>query len=139
MFETTFLDKKTFLEYYEKLKALLDYLPEDRYFMHGNFSFANILVHNHKISAIIDWQDSRYGDFLLDLTFFVFWLSEELGDYITEQFKQYMESHNLNTANYYERIKCYKYYFGLDALRFFAKTDQKAAYDYALGLLERIE
>ena len=138
LFETTFLDKRTYEKYYQKMKELLKYLPEDRYFMHGNFSFANILIHNKKISAIIDWQDSRYGDFLLDFTYFVFWLSDSLGNYIIENFKEHLESINMKNENYYERIECYKYYFGLDALRFYAKTDQKESYDYALKLLEKI-
>lgn len=138
LFETTFLNKKTYELYYQKMKELFKYLPEDRYFMHGNFSYSNILVHNKKISAIIDWQDSRYGDFLLDFTYFVFWVSDSFGNYIIESFKQYLELKNMKTEFYYERIKCYKYYFGLDALRFYAKTDQKESYDYALKLLEKI-
>jgi hygromycin-B 4-O-kinase len=136
LFDNTFLDRSIYDHYSQKMKNLFDSLPEERYFQHGNFSLANILINNKEISAIIDWQDARYGDFLYDFTYFIFWLPDAFGDFILENFKENYESINPKIEHFYERIKCYKYYLGLDSLRFFAKTDQKADYDYILSILE---
>jgi hygromycin-B 4-O-kinase len=138
LFDDTFLDKKAFDHYFSKLIKLNSSLPEDRYFQHGNFSLANILVHEKELQAIIDWQDARYGDFLYDLAYLSFWLSPSLNDFLIEIAKPYFETAYGPIENYYKRINSYKYFIGLDSLRFFAKSDQKAGYDYTRAILDKI-
>ena len=139
LFETTFLEKSVYTNYFKKMNNLLKFLPEDRKFLHGNFSFTNILVNNQEISAVIDWQDARYGDTLFDFTYLILWLPKSLSNFIVNDYKNYLEAKNENTKDFYERIKCYKYFFCLDALRFYAKTDQKSNYDYIIELLKEID
>ncbi len=116
LFDTTFLQRDVFENYYHKMTELYPYLPEQRFLQHGNFSMANIIVDKNRISGVIDWQDVRYGDSLFDFTHFIFWLSEPLADYITQNYYKYLQTENENIKNFVQRIKCYKYYFALDAL-----------------------
>jgi hygromycin-B 4-O-kinase len=138
LFEKTFLDRKIYEKYFGKMTDLYNHLPKTRCFQHGNFSLANILIDNDKISAVLDWQDSRYGDFIYDLNYFAFWLPFEFRQYILQDFKDYYEAAFEKLEHYQERIRCYSYFIGLDSLRFFAKSDKKDAYNFVLNILENI-
>lgn len=135
LFDTTFLQKDVYEKYYKEMVKLYPMLLERRSLLHGNFSMANIIIDADRVSAVLDWQDVRYGDPLLDFTSLIFWLGKSLSDYILQEYYAHLKSENGDVQYYFERIKCYKYYLGLDALRFFAKTNQKNSYDYVIAVL----
>lgn len=138
LFDTTFLNKKIFEEYYMEMKKLITYIPNERKLVHGGFGYGNILVNYNKVSAIIDWQDARYGDNIFDIAYMLFWRSKEMGNKFMEVFRDYVNRYNFDASNIEERIKCYKYYIGLDSIRFFAKSNNKNAYENALKILKSI-
>ncbi len=128
MFEQTFLERGFFFDTYERMMSLLDYVPEERYLVHGNYSFSNLLVHEGRITAVLDWIDSSYGDFVCDIASLSFWLPEAR---FPELFRQHYAAQGVSVPAYDERLLCYQYAIGLDALRFYAKANRPDAYQFS--------
>ena len=132
LFESSFLEKDYWDKIYSCMIKLLSYCSEERYLIHGDYSFDNILSDGNRITAVIDWEQSMYGDFLFDVAWLSIW-SKKI-DYE----KLYLErcnKKNLKTKNTRERILCYKLYIGLQSLSFYAYSNQEDKYN---GLKETI-
>jgi fructosamine-3-kinase len=112
--------------------------PTYRSLIHGNYGYGNVFVHQNEVSAIIDWQDAAYGDYLFDFSKFIFWLSEDIQAVLIKSYIELLKQNSINTENYIHRINCYKFYLGLDALRFFAKTNNKENYNFVIGKISEI-
>jgi len=136
LFETTFLERRRFEEYFGRMTRLLEGLQVPRRLVHGGFGYDNVLVHEGKVSAVLDWQDARFGDPLFDVAYLDFWPS---GIDLVDRFEAHCGERGTLSDDYRRRIRCYKYYIGLDAMRFFAKTDNRGAYDGAVQILESLE
>lgn len=128
LFETTFLERDLFDALYARMLGLLDACPEERWLVHGNYGFGNVLVHEGRIAAVLDWIDAKYGDFVFDLAWLDFWAPHH--DYP----RRYLRGQAVGSPEiprFAERLRCYKLYIGLDALRFFAKAGREDAYRFA--------
>jgi hygromycin-B 4-O-kinase len=62
-----------FREAHRRLEALADEIPNVRHLVHGDLLNRNVLVSGDRISAVLDWGASLYGDFLLDVAWLIFW------------------------------------------------------------------
>jgi hygromycin-B 4-O-kinase len=134
LFETSFLERDKYEEYFGRMARLLDSFSTPRGLVHGGFGYDNVLVDRGEVTAVLDWGDARYGDPLFDLAYMDFWPS---GFDLVDMYKAYSESIGIKHDNYKNRILCYKYYIGLDSMRFFAKTNDKAAYNMVARILAR--
>ena len=83
----------------------------------------------------MDWPNAKYGDFLYDVAWLDFWAAEGR---FQAQFHQYYLAHNWAIPPYTERIRCYQAYMGLNALRFFAKTENYPAYQWVQDRISAI-
>ncbi|MHB8651748.1 MAG: aminoglycoside phosphotransferase family protein [Minisyncoccota bacterium] len=135
-FEGTLLEQDIVHEILVRYKQLIDYCPNIRHLVHGDYGFNNLLSNGKNITGVIDWELSKYGDFLYDVAWLSFW--ETTIDYADIFLKHYQEK-NVSVPNFRERILCYKLHFGLGALRFFSDSEQEKSYTLAkerlLGLL----
>ena len=61
-----------FEEGYARLCELARWCPEDRHLIHDDLINRNVLVDGDRISAVLDWGSSKYGDFLYDIAKLVF-------------------------------------------------------------------
>ncbi len=136
LFETTFLDRRVFERYSEEMARLVDGLEAPRALVHGGFGYGNVLIHEAKVSAVIDWQDARFGDPLHDLAYVDFWSSDFD---LVDRFEAHCTERGVSQVDYRTRLRCYTYYIGLDAMRFFALTDNRGAYDGAVQILKGLE
>ena len=64
---------KLFDQITHKLKILAEKCYAGRHLIHTDLLHFNVLAENNKISAVIDWGNAMYGDFLYDLANFTFW------------------------------------------------------------------
>ena len=96
--------------------------------MHGNYGFGNLLAQDGRITAVLDWMNARYGDFVYDIAWLDFWSPK---DGWPEQFQQYYRSMGREVPFYGERVLCYEINIALDALKFYAKGGNKPAYEWA--------
>lgn len=127
MFDETFLDRDYFDEVLACMKSLLKYCPEERYLIHADFGFGNVLAENGKVTAVLDWAEARYGDFLCDVA----WLDLGLPQFdFSSRFRDYYLSKGREIPNYQERIDCYQLSISLDSQKWYAKTGQREANDW---------
>ncbi len=114
-----------------KLLELVEVLPEERKLVHGDFGFDNLFILDSKVSAIIDWSQSMYGDPLYDVAWLNFWNWQDSINYSEEYKKRHPKINN-----YDERILAYMIDIGLGALYFFAERKNQKSYDGTFRLLK---
>ena len=127
MFDETLLDKVYFHDILARMTALLKYCPEERYLVHGDFGFGNVLAEAGKVTAVLDWAEARYGDFLYDVA----WLDLGMPEMdFRSRFRDFYRAKGRDISRYEDRIACYQFYFSLDSQRWYAKTGQSEANDW---------
>jgi hygromycin-B 4-O-kinase len=127
LFEHTFLERDLFDHIYDRMQRLLDSCPEQHRLVHGNFAYTNMLVEGGEITAVLDWVDAKYGDPLIDVAMLDFWDPERD---IGRRYARRRAEKGEMLSHYEERLLCYQCNISLEAMKFFAKTDQKSAYQW---------
>jgi len=97
-------------------EALVDQMPEARHLIHSDLLHFNVLVSGRRITAVIDWGDAKYGDFLYDVAWFSFWSPWYQAwsgiDFKAEAFRHFA-SVGLSVSRFEERIRCCELHIGL--------------------------
>ncbi|GCE12892.1 phosphotransferase family protein [Tengunoibacter tsumagoiensis] len=127
LFTDTFLERGLFKDIYWKMRDLLDFCPTERYLVHGNYSLRNILADHGEITAVLDWVDAKYGDFVFDIAGLDFWYPWLR---VRERFQRYYQDQQINVPAYEQRMLCYQYYIFLSAIRFYARAGDERAYHW---------
>jgi hygromycin-B 4-O-kinase len=130
LFEDTFLERDIFERVYQYMLSLLDACPEERYLVQGSISFNNLLAQDGKLTAILDWIDARYGDFVYDIATLDYWSSYWSSGFFSmkELFRQYYQQRSITIPDYEQRILCYQCYITLSAMRFYAQSGDEKSY-----------
>lgn len=137
LFEATFLEREVFDQIYQRMLRLLEACPEERFLVHGSLSLANLLALEVKLTAVLDWLDARYGDFVYDIAILDYW-TPSLG--VAAYFQHHCQERQIVVPDYQERILCYQCYVSLDAIRFYAKSGQEKSYQTVRArILEKLE
>jgi len=116
----------------KNIKSNIDICPNDRSLIHGDFGFNNILSDGEKITAVIDWGDSKYGDFVYDIAWLVFWSSNT--DYVS-LFKKFYSKKGIDIPYFDKRINCYFNHIAMEVLSFYDKQKDKEGYKLAYNKL----
>src|SRR3989338_9388426 len=123
---------------HQSVRDLGEYLPEDRYLVHGDFGFNNLVADGETITGVLDWGEPVYGDFMYDVAWLTFWPSEVP---FVDIFKEHYKKNNKKVKNFEERLRCYLLQIGLGSLGFFAKSEQEDDYNWTkdklLGMINR--
>lgn len=135
LFTETFLERDLFESVYQRMVQLLDYCPEERYLVHGDYGFSNIVAHEGTITGVLDWTGAMYGDFLYDIAWLDLWTPEM---HLAERFQQYYASRQVTVPAYAERMRCYQCCISLIAMRFFAKIQNHASYQWTRDRIQTL-
>lgn len=127
LFDDTFLERDIFDDLYRRMQTLFPYLPEERYLVHGDYGFDNMIVADGEIRAVLDWANASFGDFLWDVAWLGLCMPQR--DIVSE-IRAYYRDTDRSVDNIDERLRCYYCYIGLDTLRFYAARAQPEAYDW---------
>lgn len=127
LFETTILEKEVWERVYAEITTLLPFCSEDRTLLHGDCGFDNVLSDGSRITGVIDWGESMYGDFLYDYAWLSYWSNDRARG---KTLKEYYFRKNINHTNFDERMRCYELHIGLGALGFYAFSEQKDKYEW---------
>ncbi len=127
LFETTFLERDVFDRIYARLESLLERCPSERYLVHGLYGFRNLLFENGRVTAVLDWIDAKFGDFLYDVAWLDFYDQERA---YPKLFRASYAERDIDVPDFDDRLLCYQCYIALDAMRFFAKTNDCDSYTY---------
>lgn len=112
---------------FARFKDLVDQMPSERHIIHNDLLSHNALVDGDRVSAIIDWGNSMYGDYLYDAAWLTYWWQwypkwADI-DIRAELVKHWEQTGNL-PANFEERLRCYEIHIGLDAQAYNAFTNR---------------
>lgn len=125
LYRKTILEKDVVDQAIKMISGLVHFLPEERFLVHGDYGFNNVVSDGNKITGVLDWGESKYGDFLYDVAWLEFFSSSiKYGDI----FKEHYASVGTEIQNYDERLLCYQLHLGIGSLGFFALSEQKHHY-----------
>lgn len=103
----------------EALRAALPTIPDLHQLVHNDLCHRNVFVANRRITGIIDWGCSLYGDGLYDLARIVFWADPKRLD---EQAVITAARGRLGQEGdgFLDKIRAYKIHIGLDNMSYLA-------------------
>jgi hygromycin-B 4-O-kinase len=107
---------------YEKIIVLCSYCSEERYLLHGDFGFNNVISDGKNITAVLDWGEGMYGDFIYDIAWLDAW--QETIKY-EDIFYQYYKKIGKKIPYFKERVLLYKLFIYYGSIIFFVQSDQK--------------
>lgn len=113
LFNNSMLEKDFFKSHFGKLFNLLEFISEEKYLVHGDFGFDNLIVDDGQITGFLDWAESKCGDFLYNIAWLDFWSNDIK---YAQEFKEYYAANKINIPYFDERIQCYRLHIGLNGL-----------------------
>lgn len=128
-------ERGTIESVYKEMIKYLKFVPEIKHLVHADLGGSNMIYDGKKITGVLDFANSLYGDFLYDIAWLDFWWPE-IG-YKKEFKKHYIET-GVDIADFEERILCYKLHMGLGILGFFLLSEQKEKYEWAKNKLLKL-
>jgi hygromycin-B 4-O-kinase len=103
------------------LRSFVAYCPEERHLIHSDLLHFNVLIDGDRISAVLDWGCSLFGDFLYDLAWFAFWAPWYPAwrgiDFQAEAARHYATI-GLDVPHFDERLRCCQVHIGLDSMKY---------------------
>ena len=112
-----------FEEGYARLVQMVEFCPEERVLFHDDLINRNVLVDGDRISAVLDWGSSKYGDFLFDIANLVFyrpWFPAWRNIDFAAEARAHYESIGLEVPRFSERLSCYCLRIALDGMAYSA-------------------
>jgi hygromycin-B 4-O-kinase len=116
-------ERRSFEEGYERLVELAEPCPEVRHLFHDDLINRNVLVDGDRITAVLDWGSSKYGDFLFDIANLVFyapWFPQWRNiDFAAEALAHY-DRIGLAVPQFAGRMRCYMLRLALTGITYSA-------------------
>jgi hygromycin-B 4-O-kinase len=135
LFKGGMLERDFFESCYTRMMELADYVPRERFLVHGDFHLGNIISDGSRITGIVDWEMGMYGDFVFDIATMDIWTPELE---FTRLFQEYTVENGVRIDDFEERLQCAYLFKSLDGLRFYAKKNDRNAYEHMKRFIEQI-
>jgi len=106
---------------YRQMEKLLDACPDERHLLHSDLLNFNVLARQDRISAVLDWGSSMYGDFLWDLAWITFWqpwYHAWAALDVRAAAVHHFETAGVSVPQFAERMRCYELAIGLDGMAY---------------------
>lgn len=118
-----------------QFEALVEKCPAVRELIHSDLLNYNLLVSDAKMSGVIDWQCSLYGDSLYDVAWFIFyesWYPEFASIQLGKKLRAHFEATAADASNIQDRLLCYQLHIGLGSIAYNTfKKDWKGVQEVA--------
>jgi hygromycin-B 4-O-kinase len=106
---------------YARLRELAQGLPGERRIIHGDLLNRNVLVADSTITAVIDWGNALYGDWLYDAAWLIFWwpwfpLWRDID--ITAELERHWQQNGGLPPGLHQRLRACLLHIGLDAMAY---------------------
>src|SRR5690606_20643606 len=125
--------ERVFREAYERLAHLAEGVPEVRHLVYSDLLNYNVLVEGDRITSVLDWGASLYGDFVYDvawLAYFASWYPAWAGIDFAEEAARHYASIGLAVPAYEARLRCAELHIGLDSMGYAAFTGRWHHFDW---------
>jgi hygromycin-B 4-O-kinase len=126
------LEDRVIIEKIEtKINKLLPNCSEERFLIHGDYGAHNTIAIPERVTGIVDWELSKFGDFVYDIA----WLEYfghygEKRIYFADMYKKIYEKRSKQKIkNFDERLTCYILCVCLHMTYFFCSSNQIQAYE----------
>ena len=106
---------------YARLRELAEGLPDERHIVHGDLVNRNVLVQGPRITAVIDWGNALYGDWLYDAAWLIFWwpwFPQWQDIDIVAELDQHWQQHGGLPPLLHRRLRACLVHIGLDAMAY---------------------
>jgi hygromycin-B 4-O-kinase len=113
LFNCTCMEREVYKTYLPIMRQHLSICLTDKYWVHGDFGFDNVLSCEKRITGVLDWAESRLGDPVYDIAYLEFW-SRSIP--YQKLWQEWAERRKLFICNFKERMQCYMTYVGLGSL-----------------------
>jgi hygromycin-B 4-O-kinase len=103
------------------LQTLVEACPEERHLIHSDLLNYNVLVADGRITGVLDWGCSMYGDFLYDVAWFAYWAPvypRWQGIDFAHAAQHHYAAIGLDVPHFEERLRCYQTHIGLGDLAY---------------------
>lgn len=107
---------RAFERSFERMRELVPLCPEERHLVHDDLIHFNVLASADRITAILDWGSSIYGDFLYDVAKLVFyrpWYPHWSRIDFAEEVQAHYRAIGLAVSHFSERLLCYALRIGM--------------------------
>lgn len=111
----------------ERMSALVEHCPEDRHLVHDDLMNRNVLVVGDRVSAVLDWGSSLYGDFLYDIAKLVFyrpWQPNWGAIDFAAAARAHYDAIGLVVPRFAERLTCYCLRIGIADMAYSAYRER---------------
>ncbi|NRF95366.1 aminoglycoside phosphotransferase family protein [Paenibacillus frigoriresistens] len=135
LFKAGILEQDYFEAWYSRMAELAEFVPEERYLVHGDFHVGNIISDGKRITGIVDWEMGMYGDFVFDIATMEMWTPELQFSHL---FREYTHEMGCRIDSFEERFQCATLFKSLDALRFYAKKKDRGAYEHIKRFIDKM-
>ena len=126
-----------------RMARLIEHCPEQRHLIHDDLINYNVLVEGDRISAVLDWGSSSFGDFLYDVAKLVFyrpWYPAWRNIDFAAEARAHFARAGIAVPDLDERLLCYALHIGIGGIGYnaFRRRPQRVADDAArvMALLE---
>jgi hygromycin-B 4-O-kinase len=113
LFDHTCMERLVFEMYFSVMQDCLPFCTADKYWVHGDFGFDNVMSDGKKITGVLDWAESRLGDFVYDVAYLEFW-SKNVP--YKQLWLEWASGRQLLMNHFEERMRCYFIHIGLGSL-----------------------
>lgn len=110
-------------------------IPNQKWLVHGDYGFDNLLCEDAKVTGVLDWSESFYGDFLRDTAWLDFW-SDDVD--FTELYRRYYKEAGIEVPSYEERIMFHKLIIGRGSLAFAETIGNEEHYKEVLLRVQKL-
>lgn len=114
---------------------LVQFCPEERRLVHGDFGANNVLTDGTHITGVIDWEDALYGDPLFDVAIAFVWSFHLVCMDVQRNYWQCVLS---GSESFQERILCYQVKIMLNEIDSARKASNEALANVMLDRLRVI-
>lgn len=126
---------------FQQFASLVEICPEERYLIHADLLHYNLLIDDNRISAVIDWGCAKYGDFLYELAWFIFWGSwfpSMQGIDFMEIARKFYSGIGVDIPFFDERITAYELHIGLDSIIYCSYIENWQRVEKVIKQMEKI-
>jgi len=134
--------QRKFDGFYKLLTELVQFCPEQKHPIHSDLLYQNLLVHNHLISAVLDWGCAMIGDPLYDIAIFAFfepWYPAFTQTNLIQRMRDsYIAQSPGNARNLEQRMAAYQIHLTLGNIAYCVYSDGKHDFNEHISRLDEL-